>query len=99
VARGNEGWPRSAARQGMASSFRHHGGVAAHRQALSQHASTGRLDGMGERKVSGRAGRAHSSREGVSGAARQQAQRAAAAQRAYARARSSACTLRIGVGE
>ena len=36
----------------------------------------GRLDGMGEGKVSGRAGRAHSSGEGVSGAAKQQAQQA-----------------------
>jgi len=51
VARGNEGWPRSAARQGMAGSFGRHGGVAARRRArVAACASTGprcRLDGRG----------------------------------------------------
>ena len=42
VARGNEGWPRSAARQGTAGPFGRHGGEAARRRALvAACASTG----------------------------------------------------------
>ena len=48
VARGNEGWPRSAARQGMAGSFGRHGGVAARRRALvAACSSTAGLTGWG----------------------------------------------------
>ena len=50
----------------------------------------GRLDGMGEGKVSERAGRAHSSGEGVSGAAKQQAQR----WRGSSTVSGRACTLK-----
>ena len=43
VARGNEGWPRSAARQGTAGPFGRHGGEAGRRRALvAALASTGR---------------------------------------------------------
>ena len=43
VARGNEGWPRSVARQGTAGPFGRHGGEAARRRALvAACASTGR---------------------------------------------------------
>ena len=59
VAHGNEGWPWSAARQGMAGSFGCHGGIAARRRALvaacSSTVGRGRLDGTGKGEVSGRA--------------------------------------------
>ena len=71
VARGNEGWPRSAARQGMAGSFGRHGGVAARRRALvavcsSTAGSTGWWRGRsaGVRGVRTRAGRESAARPG-----------------------------------
>ena len=97
MARSNEGWPRSAARQGTTVSFGRHGGIAARRRALvaasSSMAGRGRLDGTGKGEVSGRAcalerGQWRGQAAGTASSA--------AAQQAHARACLSVCARREG---
>ena len=71
VARGNESWPQSTARQGMAGSFGRHGSVTARRRALVAACSStagstgwGRGRSAGVRGVRTRAGRESAARPG-----------------------------------
>ena len=95
VARGNEGWPRSAARQGTAGPFGRHGGEAARRRALvAACASTGRAR-RGRRARSSGVGRQRRGTARQQGSERGQA----AAQHGSERTRAVLECLRAQRGE